>query len=71
MNAALLAQALAHHRQGNFAEAFSAAAPTGLKNVGKGWTQWDKGYATDAGGRKLVDVGGIGAIMQGDRKAHV
>lgn len=51
--------------KGNFAEAFSAAAPTGLKNLGKGWNQWDKGYATDAGGRKLVDVGGIGAIMQG------
>lgn len=51
--------------KGNFAEAFSAAAPTALKNVAKGASQWDKGFATDAGGRKLVDVGGFGAVMQG------
>ena len=51
--------------KGNFAEAFKEAAPLAMKNVIKGWGQWDKGYATDAGGRKLVDVGGPGAVMQG------
>jgi len=51
--------------KGNFAEALKEAAPLAMKNVVKGWGQWDKGYATDAGGRKLVDVGGPGAIMQG------
>lgn len=51
--------------KGNFAEAFTSAAPTAMKNVAKGVSQWDKGFATDAGGRKLVDVGGMGALMQG------
>ena len=51
--------------KGNFAEAFKEAAPLAAKNVIKGWGQWDKGYATDSGGRRLVDVGGPGAVMQG------
>jgi len=51
--------------KGNFYEAFKDAAPLAMKNAVKGWEQWDKGYATDSGGRKLVDVGGPGAIMQG------
>jgi hypothetical protein len=50
--------------RGNFNMAAAKVLPIGAQNLIKGWTQWENGFATDAGGRKLVDVDGIHAFWQ-------
>ena len=50
--------------KGNFLEAAKQGLPLAAKNAVKGWEQFEKGYATDAGGRKLVDVGSWEAFWQ-------
>jgi hypothetical protein len=50
--------------KGNFLEAAKKGLPLAAKNAVKGWEQFEKGYATDAGGRKLVDVGSWEAFWQ-------
>lgn len=50
--------------RGEFTEAARSALPLGAQNVVKGWQAWEKGYATDIGGRRLVDVGGWEAFWQ-------
>ena len=50
--------------RGEFVEAARKALPLGAQNFIKGYQQWDKGFATDVTGRKLVDVGGWEAFWQ-------
>lgn len=50
--------------KGDFLEAAKKGLPLAAKNAVKGWEQFEKGYATDAGGRKLVDVGSWEAFWQ-------
>lgn len=50
--------------KGDFLEAAKKGLPLAAKNAVKGWEQFEKGYATDAGGRKLVDVGAWEAFWQ-------
>lgn len=50
--------------RGEFAEAARKALPLGAQNFVKGAQQWDKGFATDVTGRKLVDVSGWEAFWQ-------
>ena len=50
--------------KGNFLEAAKQGLPLAAKNAVKGWEQFEKGYATDAGGRKLVDVGSWESFWQ-------
>lgn len=50
--------------KGDFMEAAKKGLPLAAKNAVKGWEQFEKGYATDAGGRKLVDVGSWEAFWQ-------
>ena len=57
-------QGLESLSKGNFVQAIRQGGPLAAQNAVKGFEQWDKGYAQDTGGRKLVDVGGLGALMQ-------
>lgn len=50
--------------KGDFMTAAKKGLPLAAKNAVKGWEQFEKGYATDAGGRKLVDVGSWEAFWQ-------
>lgn len=50
--------------KGDFMTAAKKGLPLAAKNAVKGWEQFEKGYATDAGGRKLVDVGSWEALWQ-------
>jgi hypothetical protein len=50
--------------RGQFVEAAKQAAPLAAQNLIKGWQQWEKGYATDIGGRRLVDISGPEAFWQ-------
>lgn len=50
--------------RGHFGEAMQQALPMAARNLTKGWSQWEKGYATDIGGRRLVDVSGPEAFWQ-------
>jgi hypothetical protein len=50
--------------RGNFEEAAKQALPLAARNAVKGWQQFEKGYATDIGGRRLVDVSGPEAFWQ-------
>jgi hypothetical protein len=50
--------------RGNFVEAARQALPLSGQNMVKGWQQWEKGYATDIGGRRLVDIGGFESFWQ-------
>jgi hypothetical protein len=50
--------------RGNFVEAARQALPLSGQNLVKGWQQWEKGYATDIGGRRLVDIGGFESFWQ-------
>lgn len=50
--------------KGDFLTAAKKGLPLAAKNAVKGWEQFEKGYATDAGGRKLVDVGSWEALWQ-------
>lgn len=50
--------------RGNFEEAAKQALPLAARNAVKGWQQFEKGYATDVGGRRLVDVSGPEAFWQ-------
>jgi hypothetical protein len=50
--------------RGAFVEAARKALPLGAQNFVKGAQQWDSGFATDIGGRKLVDVSGWEAFWQ-------
>lgn len=51
--------------KGDFVQAIRQGGPLAAQNAVKSVEQWSKGYAQDAGGRKLVDVGGFEALMQG------
>lgn len=50
--------------RGEFVEAARKALPLGAQNFVKGAQQWNSGFATDIGGRKLVDVSGWEAFWQ-------
>lgn len=50
--------------RGRFNEAAKQALPLAAQNLIKGWEQYERGYATDIGGRRLVDVGGMEAFWQ-------
>ena len=50
--------------RGQWDGAMRKILPGAASNLVKGWQQWQKGYATDAGGRKLIDVGGPWAFAQ-------
>jgi hypothetical protein len=50
--------------RGNFDEAAKQALPLAARNMIKGWEQFERGYATDVGGRRLVDVSGPEAFWQ-------
>jgi hypothetical protein len=50
--------------RGEFVEAARKALPLGAQNFVKGAEQWNSGFATDVGGRKLVDVSGWEAFWQ-------
>lgn len=50
--------------RGQFVEAARKALPLGAQNFIKGAQSWNAGFATDIGGRKLVDVGGWEAFWQ-------
>lgn len=50
--------------RGEFVEAARKALPLGAQNLIKGAQQWNSGFATDIGGRKLVDVSGWEAFWQ-------
>jgi hypothetical protein len=50
--------------RGAFVEAARKALPLGAQNFVKGAQQWNSGFATDIGGRKLVDVSGWEAFWQ-------
>jgi hypothetical protein len=50
--------------RGAFVEAARKALPLGAQNFVKGTQQWNSGFATDIGGRKLVDVSGWEAFWQ-------
>jgi len=50
--------------KGQFTEAARQALPLAGQNLIKGWQQFEKGFATDIGGRKLIDVGGMEAFWQ-------
>jgi hypothetical protein len=50
--------------KGQFLEAAKQAAPLAAQNFIKGAEQWTKGYASDLGGRKLIDVSGWEAFWQ-------
>jgi hypothetical protein len=50
--------------RGRFNEAARQALPLSAQNLVKSWDQWEKGYATDIGGRRLVDVGGFESFWQ-------
>lgn len=50
--------------KGDFLTAAKQALPLAAQNAIKGWEQWGRGYATDIGGRKLIDVDGWQAFWQ-------
>lgn len=50
--------------RGQFSEAARQMLPLAGQNMVKGWQQYEKGFATDLGGRKLVDVDGLHAFWQ-------
>ena len=50
--------------RGQFTEAARKALPLGAQNFIKGAQSWNNGFATDVGGRKLVDVGGWESFWQ-------
>lgn len=50
--------------RGQFVEAARKALPLGAQNFIKGAQSWNNGFATDVGGRKLVDVGGWESFWQ-------
>lgn len=50
--------------KGHFVEAAQQALPMAAQNLIKGAQQWKQGYASDIGGRKLVDVSGWEAFWQ-------
>jgi len=50
--------------RGNFDIAAAKILPLAGQNLVKSWTQFENGFATDAGGRKLIDVGGVEAFFQ-------
>lgn len=59
------ATGLAHLSRGDFDKALKQGAPLAVSNLYKGVEQGYRGYATDLGGRKLVDISGWEAFMQG------
>lgn len=50
--------------RGQYVQAAKQVLPLAGQNLIKGWEQWEKGFATDLGGRKLVDVDGPHAFWQ-------
>lgn len=45
-------------------DALRAGAPIAVRNLIKGGQQLNDGYATDAGGKKLIDISGPSAVFQ-------
>jgi hypothetical protein len=50
--------------KGNFYEALRQGAPLAIQNAAKGMEQFDRGYASDVLGRKLINVSGWEALAQ-------